>query len=248
LIIAGPKQNFLESEVRALQDYLKQGGSLILAVEPQVRIGLDGLMAEMKIKLQDNFVVSVLDTPMGKAVDPRATPGTIFSTTNQITKPFGKNEFTVFRMPSGLVKLDTTGSKIVTDEIVKTGVAVLAFRDLKFNHDPEKGPFTLAMTSIGKFPGAAESAKDFNAVVFGDSDFLTNQFLYKNLNRDLMLNSVAFLAKEENLISITPKEVQRSEMVLTETQMILFIFGFIIPLPLLLFASGGFLWYRRRNA
>ena len=77
---------------------------------------------------------------------------------------------------------------------------------------------------------------------------MTNQMLYQNLNRDLVLNSIAALAKEENLISITPKEPQATQLVLTETKFSIFLFGFIIPFPLLLLGISIGLYTKRRNA
>jgi hypothetical protein len=82
----------------------------------------------------------------------------------------------------------------------------------------------------------------------GDSDFLNNQMLKRNLNRDLLLNSLFTLAKEENMVSITPKEITATELSLTDNKFYIFLFAFIVPLPLLMLLTSGALWYRRRNA
>jgi hypothetical protein len=178
-------------------------------------------------------------------VDPRFARGSDFSKTHQITKPFAGNQFTVFRLPTALKKTEKPVAGISADELVKTNESVMGFKDTKFNQEGEKGPYTLAVAVKGKVPGS-DAKEEFNLLVFGDADFLNDQYLYQNLNRDLALNSVAFLAKEENLISVTPKEVEVSELNMTDTQFILFIFGFIIPLPVLLFITSGVLWYKRR--
>ena len=89
---------------------------------------------------------------------------------------------------------------------------------------------------------------DFSVIVAGDADFMSNQMLYQNLNRDLVLNSIAALAKEDNLISISPKEPQATQLILTETKFAVFLFAFIIPLPILLLGVGVSLYVRRRNA
>ena len=46
--------------------------------------------------------------------------------------------------------------------------------------------------------------------VFGDSDFVTNGYLGIPGNRDLFLNTVNWLAQQENLISIRPREAGSS--------------------------------------
>src|SRR5262249_17831796 len=55
-------------------------------------------------------------------------------------------------------------------------------------------------------------------VVFGDSDFVTNGYLGIPGNRDLFLNSVNWLAQQENLISIRPKDPEDRRVSLTADQ------------------------------
>ena len=245
LFIVGPRMNFLDVEEKAIEEYLKKGGSVVLALASGFKTGLEPLLKKVGIQGKDNYVVSLLQTPFGTAVDPRFTRGSVFSTTHQITKPFGNNQFTVFRLPEALLKTTSEIAGLESEEIVKTNDEVMSFKDTKFDGSAgEKGAATLGISVHGKW--TSDAAKEFNLLVFGDANFMNDQYLYQNLNRDLILNSVAFLVKEENLISITPKEIETTTMTMTETQFILFIFGFIIPLPLLLFTGSGWLWYRRR--
>jgi ABC-type uncharacterized transport system involved in gliding motility auxiliary subunit len=246
LIIPGPQQGFIDVEIKAIENYLKRGGSVILALKPKAPHRLDGLLAQFGIKLNNDVVATVLDTPMGRAVDPRFTRGSLFSSQSKITSPFGRSEFTVFHLPQSL-KHETAPVSVTVDDLVRTNDSAMSFSDLTFQKGGVKGPFTLGVEIKGTWPGEKD-AKPFELVVFGDSDFLNDQYLYQNLNRDLLLNSVSALAKEENLISVTPKEIQATKMELTDTQFILFIFAFVIPLPVLLFVASGVLWFRRRHA
>lgn len=244
LFIVGPKMNFLDVEVKALEDYLKRGGSLVIAVASNMKTGLEPLLKKFGVTMQNNYIASLIQNPLGISVDPRFARGSIFSTTHQITKPFGGNQSTVFRLPTALLKTDPAPSGITINDLVKTNENSMGFADTKFNKAGEKGPFTIGMAINGKYD--TSSVAEFNILLFGDASFLNDQYLYQNLNRDLALNSVAFLSKEENLISITPKEVEMTQFNMNETQFVFFIFGFIIPLPLLFFVSSGVLWYRRR--
>ncbi|MNL51037.1 hypothetical protein D3C87_1741030 [compost metagenome] len=121
----------------------------------------------------------------------------------------------------------------------------MAFNSLSVSAEGPQGIYTLVDEVTGTWPGGD---KPFAMIVAGDVDFLTNQLLYQNLNRDLVLNAIASLAKEENLISITPKEAQATQMFMTETKFGIFLFAFIIPLPILLLGISISLWMRRRNA
>lgn len=249
VIVAGPEQNFLDHEIKSLSEYLKEGGSALFAVKGNLDAGLSGLLSSVGTKIIPHFVVQVMDTPLGKAVNPQVTPVSDFSTSQEITKPFGRGEFVVMRLPSSIDK-GIVPEGITFTDLIRTDKNAMAFQDTNFKGGALPGPFVMGALLKGKFPGTLgqDKVKDFSLVIFSDVDFLSNQLLYKNLNRDLALNSVAFLAKEENIISITPKEVDVTQLQMTETQFYLFIFGFIIPLPLILITASGVLWYRRRFA
>jgi ABC-type uncharacterized transport system involved in gliding motility auxiliary subunit len=252
LIVAGPEQALLDHEIKAIENYLARGGSVILALQGADHSGLSQILQKVGLEYEPQIVVQVMDTPLGRAINPASTPVTEFSTTNPITRPFGKGEFTLMRLPSYLKRTGSpTGMNI--DEFLRTDSRALAYKDASFEGKSQAGPFTVGASISGVFPAAGkDQGKDqknnFQLLVFSDVDFLSNQLLYKNLNRDLALNSVAYLVKENNIISITPKEVDVTQLTLTPTQFYIFIFGFVIPLPLLLMITSGVLWYRRRFA
>ncbi len=247
VMITGPEQSFMDHEIKALENYLKRGGSLILALDPKTESGLNKWIEKFGIKIGDQVVAQVLNTAIGKAVNPQVTPVTVFSATESITQPFGRGEVVVMRLPSPIVQ-GKIPSGLTYEELTSTDANSMAFQDSRFEGEGKQGPFAVGAILKGVLPGASETSKPMNLVVFSDSDFLSNQLLYKNLNRDLALNTVAYLAKEENVISITPKEVEVTKMEITETQFYLFVFGFVIPLPLLMVVASGYLWYRRRFA
>jgi len=247
LVVIGPKQQFLDFEITALENYLRQGGNLLLGIEAGTQPGLENFLAKLGLKVDQNVVVTVIETPFGKGIDPRFTRGVEFSKESSITKPFGRNEVTVFRMPQSLSRTRGEFKGLSWSELVRTNDQSIGYSDLNFKSEGVKGPFTLVYKVTGVFEGAAEG-KTFQAVVLGDEDLFTNQLLYQNLNRDLALNSISALAKEDNLISISPKEVQSTQMEMTDTGFIIFIFSVIIPLPVLLYFLSGFFWLRRRNA
>ena len=244
IIIAGPIQNFQEFEITALEEYLKGGGSLLIALESQNTVGLEKLVGKLGVKFENNYVMNLVETVLGSGVNQGPTMGALFSETNKITASFGRGEVTLFRYP---MSLRTVGAPagVTVDEIVKTGGNAMAFATMNLKDQGPQGSFALVDSITGKLPG---SEKEFAVVVAGDVDFMTNQMLYQNLNRDLVLNSLAALAKEENLISITPKEAQATQMLMTDTKFAFFLFGFIIPMPILLLGISLGLWYKRRNA
>ena len=83
-------------------------------------------------------------------------------------------------------------------------------------------------------------------VVIGDSDFASNRWLGISGNRDLFLNSVNWLAQQENLISIRAKDPEDRRITLSADQdrRIFWLTIFIIPGLILL--AGVQAWWRRR--
>jgi ABC-type uncharacterized transport system involved in gliding motility auxiliary subunit len=252
VMIAGPEQAYLDDEIKSLENYLKRGGNMFVALDAKTGSGLDSLFERLGLKMGNLVIVQAMQTALGQAINPAVTPVSQFSPNSVITQPFARGEFVRMRLPFPLNKT-TPPANITIEDLAQTDQTTLGFPDTNFKGASQPGPFTVAVQMSGFYPGAPaakpeEKAGHFNVVLFGDADFLSNQLLYQNLNRDLALNSIAFLAREENVISITPKEVNVTQMQISEMQFQLFIFGFIIPLPLILVMVSGWLWYRRRYA
>lgn len=247
VVILNPQQTFFDHEITALEEYLKRGGSLWLNLKTKKTAGLDKLLAKAGIVPENNVVFNVMETFMGKGINPSATVATSFSIDSDITKVFGNNQAVVFQQPMSFRK-GTPPAGLIVDEIVRTPENSMAYPDFSMKGDGREGAFALGVTAQGTWPGAGEGAKEFRLVVFGDSNFLGNSLLYQNLNRDLALNTAATLVREENLVSITPKEAGVTQITLTDMGFRYYLLAFILPLPLLLLASSIGLWLRRRFA
>ena len=64
----------------------------------------------------------------------------------------------------------------------------------------------------------AVEGKGGRLVVFGDSDFATNQYFDYQGNGDLALNALSWLAEDESLISIRPRQAGYNPIALTDSQ------------------------------
>jgi ABC-type uncharacterized transport system involved in gliding motility auxiliary subunit len=228
-----------------LQDYLRRGGSLFLALKSKQSNGLEQILGSIGIVPMNNYILNLVQTKMGQGVQQGQTLGTVFSSSSEITKVFGKNDALVFRNPMAF-KRSTIPENVTLDDLVKAPENSISFEALDFKKEGAQGAYTLAMSAKGKFPGSTD--KIFNLVVVGDTAFIGNQLLGQTLNRDLLLNSLALLSKEENLISISPKEAQVTKMMMTETMFYMFLIFFAIPLPVLLLGTSVTLWMKRRHA
>ena len=88
---------------------------------------------------------------------------------------------------------------------------------------------------------------DARLVVFGSTDFVTNQYISNFFNRDLFVNSADWLAGEENSISIRPRSLRASRFRLTVDQFSVVFALSVLLLPELLLIAGIAVWWERRN-
>ncbi len=84
-------------------------------------------------------------------------------------------------------------------------------------------------------------------VVVGDATFATNEALLDGLNQDLFLNSVAWLAGEEDQLSIRPNEAAPSQLEPNLAQALIMWFLALFGLPGLAIAAALWTWFRRRR-
>jgi hypothetical protein len=83
-------------------------------------------------------------------------------------------------------------------------------------------------------------------LVAGDADFPTNQWFGFSGNGDLFLNAVTWLAKEEGLVSIRPKENTPQALALTPIQGATLFYGFVAGMPLVALCGAFGVWRWRR--
>ena len=101
--------------------------------------------------------------------------------------------------------------------------------------------------AAGKSAGDDEGGKrKSRIVVVGDADFATNSFFNIMGNGKLFLNTINFLAAQENLIGIEPRTFDLPRVNLTNRQMKGTFFLSVILIPALLALIGTIVWWRQR--
>lgn len=260
VVVAGPSQNFQTFEWAAFEQYLQRGGQLILALDPEKPPVMQTLLDSLGVKMNSHYVFNLVNTPYGTGVDQRVpTVGSVYSATHPITKVFKENEVTKFAFVGSLETLNK--SDFQYDILVKTNPATVTLASLESkapeSNEPKEYNLALAVSGVFKKTqkaSAAESektaedkSKKFQVVVFADSDFFSSILLAQNLNRDLFMNSLAYLVNDTDLISISAKEPGVTKMMLTPTASVSFFILFMcISLAFLLISL--ILYFRRKNA
>ena len=83
--------------------------------------------------------------------------------------------------------------------------------------------------------------------IFGDSDFASNSAVGIQGNRDLALNTINWLAQQENLIAIRPREPEDRRITLTADQQARVYWLSLLLLPGFIAGAGIYTWWGRRG-
>ena len=255
--IIGPKQQFLDTELSGLREYARAGGHLLLALDPGTKQNLAQLTRTFGVDYDNDFVLDLRSRAL--KASPTLVIGSDFSKSSDITKAFTSSgsQFVVFELVSSVKKASDAPAGLKFENLVSTDRSTASVPEMKekVEYKPN-GPHTLAISVTGKLPAGpavagapapAASTKDFSAVIIGDSDFMANQLLLNNLNRDLVENSVAWLTNDQDLITIRPKQPKGTKLDMPTGSFYALVLSLSLISVALLGASVGF-WWRRRSA
>ncbi len=247
--IVGPVVPYLESELKILREYAAAGGKLFLALDPGQRHNLANLTKSLGVQFANNYVFT--QGTMIEGGGPATVLGRAFEQNSEITNSFPSGSvFAVFPLASEVGPAADKPKDFTVSDIVKTDGFSFTVSDptKPLTEKPQGRAVTVGVSVKGQFGnGKNAAAKPFEAVIFGDSDFISNRALMLGVNRDLGLNSIAQLAEQKDLISIRPKVPVGTIVTLTSVQRLSIVIAGLL-LPVILLILSGVMWFRRRGA
>ena len=266
LVIAGAESNISVQESAIISEYLWKGGALLLMIEPEITPdGIKAFLSKYGIAVGEGTIFD-----MASFVAPKPNYLQIKKTNGQIPPHEITSDFDVLYFPGSAF----LGSTISPDTVPVSDNGEpyikhipLAFTTLESwsqkTSDTEDitydssldvmGPFPtiLAVESIselGKFPTEKEDGTlaQTSLVVIGDTDFASNKYAGSAMNSDLLINSINWLAKDYELITIRPKTQSFRELVLTSSERDFIRWSGWLLMPSLIGIGGIISWWRRR--
>lgn len=257
LVIAGPTNPLLESEVKLISDYLAQGGSAIIMEDPIILTTIgsaqdflaDYLAQVWNIQLGNDIVLD----PNGQQLVQQAliAVGGAF-TSHAIIPDELKSQVFLFQGARSASAAGQSNSSTQI-EVVKTGDQAWAETDLAALNEGSINP-DQGVDIVGSVPiVTVGETSDSNSrlVVVGDSDFGTDAFQAAYGNSDLFINMVDWAAGQDNLISLTPKSETTRTLNLPTipyfTGLLYLVTFIIIPGIALVFGIVVFIRRRRRG-
>lgn len=262
VIVAAPAKPLLGSEVNALKAYLNRGGRLLVLLEAYQDAGLKDFLAGYGIGLDDGIIIDVNQVSQSLRISPVMPLAFQYGPT-RITREF-KNIFTMYPMSRPLI-LNKEVKGVSLQPIVssmassyeKLGKDWLKTGQANFDAKTDKkGPFNIgALVEIHLTPAAPtqppaakkpEEEKKTYMAVYGDMDFADNAYFNLFGNGDLFLNTVNYLAAEEQQILVRPAP-KAQLLVLSRNQIwVLFVVSLVCA-PLILLVAGIWAYRIRRG-
>lgn len=269
LLVGGPRFDYLDPAVAAIESYMDNGGRTLFLLRPplpdgQTRIGENPKLGEMiagwGVRLHADLVEEEDPQKQRFGMGPEILVVTDYDT-HEIVRTLGYGT---------LIARARTMEVGSADGVTLSGLFSSSSRSYATTNldNPSapggrtEGPLTLAAAGSIEVNQPAETQDDAASeeaaaaepgtgaearfVVVGSSEWVANGYLRSVGNQDLFLNMLNWLSSDEDLISIRPKEQEDRRLELTRDQATrLFWMSVVFP-PILVIGAGIAVWWRRR--
>ncbi|MBI3914968.1 MAG: GldG family protein [Chloroflexi bacterium] len=252
LVIAGPTRKFDAAEITVVKNYLSKSGRVMILLDPQIETGLDDLLKEWGVQVRNDIVIDQRYSFFGRV----QVPVVIQYKSHTVTKdlagvtlvlPGTRSLAAVSTPPTG----KTVSALFESSDQSWGETDFAALRNQQFAYDANrdvKGPVDMAyaVEAVGVDTPA-------RMIVMGNSLFVTNGTFNTLINvgagsgnEIVFSDAVHWLAGQETLIAIPPKQSDRRTVLLTGEQSNFVFWSSFAFLPGLLLVIGGIVWWRRR--
>jgi ABC-type uncharacterized transport system involved in gliding motility auxiliary subunit len=250
VILAGPRTELLPPEIGTLDAYLGRGGKLFAMADPVILSAspVDPLKAYLDkygFNVGNNLIIEL--NPIGRlfGIGPEV-PIIQQYEPHPITRDMGGIS-TLFPLTRSVEAAKTPPTGLNVQALAKTSPESWAETDRNELQQGQVKPDP--GEARGPLPVAAVATKDkARIVVYGTSNFAANQFINLQGNRDFFLNTVSWLAEEEDQISIRPKDTRQTPVFLTSQQAQAVFLLPVVVLPGVVLIGGIVTLVRRRAA
>lgn len=263
LAIIAPQSAFFPKEMDILSAWIKSDGRILTAFDldipssglPKGAIQAAALLKPYGIEVHDKMLVD--PTSRAANVEPQILLGFAASKEHPITKDFPSSAMgvvanfffplTTYLTHQGAENFDiTTLAKTSPQAWAVTDWAALKKGLVAYQKDKDHlGEMDLAYAVEAKKSPADQNSKGPRIVAFANARFAVNEVLDKAANRDLFLNSVAWLTNDEQLISIRAKD-QDSDQLQANGNVLNFVFIVtVLFIPITAMIAGIMVWWRR---
>ena len=247
----GPRTALAEGEADLLADYLKNGGRLVMLIDPQFPLGADlqsRLLTPLGLSSEPAIIIDPLNhfrTDPDKVAVPYYPPHPI--TARLALTVFAQARPIRLRQTSATVRANVLAASSQDSYLrpPSTAGGITVAAGGPGSAEVEHGAQALAVALEGVFPGASRE-KRFRLVISGTSKFATNEYFSYVSNGELSVAIMRWLAEDDASPNLAPRTYNLPEIALTSAQMRDTFIALEILLPLSTALFGVAMWWRRR--
>jgi ABC-type uncharacterized transport system involved in gliding motility auxiliary subunit len=247
IVLSSGKTDLFDEEIELLRRYVTESeGSLLIMADRDMPVTMRELIRSFGVEFGRDVIIDKMSQLFGANYD---TAVITQYGDHDITRKFTVASFFPTAsslkleesLPEGFhgeyLAYSAQGSWAETDlEMLSAGKAALDKNDIV-------GPVPVGVVLSRK----TEAGGEAKIVIFSDADFVSNTHLRLSGNKDLFLNTIAWLAGDEALISIRPKEVDSTPLLLRKSQSLMLFLIPVVFMPLLVIIVGIVFVVRRRQ-
>jgi len=253
VVIAGPQSEYVQPAVEAIKKYVEQGGRAMILLDAPLKIGrptadntaLTDLLQSWGVSMDKDLLLDM--SPVGQLMGLGPEIALVSTYDSHPIVDEMKGTATGFPLSRSMTVKNTDKTNV--QKLFESSASSLATVKLDSPNvnprDPKnkKGPMTIG--AAGSYTTGKENSEG-RFVVIGSSSWPANSFINFNGNGDLASNALNWLASDEDLISIRPKEQENRNVNMTRAQFnwVRLSSQFLLPGALLL--AGVSVWWRRR--
>lgn len=240
IVIAAPKVSFLEREIQILNSFISRNGNVIYLQDPQENLSTPSFISERGIRILNGTIIDPDAAPFSGGAE---IPLVGRYGDHDVTKGLKKESLrTLYPIATALKEVRNLDGIKLTPLAFTSPRSWLESRvaqNVKYDENSDlKGPLVLGLIS---------ESKGGKIVVFGDSDFASNQFLLLGANKNLLVNAVQYVMDDQERISILPRGTLFHQILLSNSQLQLIRFFAGIFIPFALTFGCIRVWLRRRR-
>ena len=245
LAILSPKTPLFQAELDTIEQYVKDGGKLLVTVDPETKSNLRDFLQKFHISVGNDMVIEQSFAAQIFGGGPGIPLVNYYDPDHIITKGF--QVMTFFPYASSVSPMEDKGGYTMT-ELLKTSKSSWAEEDFstgQVSFDPAQdrpGPIALAVIAEKDLPKGKSAV-----LVFGDADFAANAYFKQQGNGNLFMNAINYLAEEEDLISVRPKQIDDRRLTLTQADVSGLFYLVVIAVPLIVIVVGVVIFFKRNK-
>lgn len=246
VLVISPKKDYQETELNKLKKYIEnKNGNIIFAFDPNPNL-----------KNLYNFVFKeyAVNPNYDTVVDPQGISMKYWAVApvlndHEITRPIkSKSLIGLFFHCCSLTKEKrpdvnhTVLMQTIENSWAKRNLDTNKEINVSFDRTEDAlGPFEL-----GIIAQRTATASGSRALILGDSDFMGNTLIGTSGNRDLILNTINWLAGNQKMISIRPRILEMPRIEFKPEDSIKILSVCVFGVPLLIFSLGIMVYFYRR--